>query len=79
MNSINTGMITAGKSLCLGEAKMVATSINVLNSFNTIFPSYWLFFRKTVPKTRLYYYVYKLELNSEKEGFMASGVASPTI
>ena len=58
MNSINTGTITPGKmipmfGMCLGEAKMAATTINVGNSFSTIFPSYLLFFKKTVSKTRL--------------------------
>ena len=54
VNSINTGMITPGKiPLCLGEAKMAATTINVVNSFSTIFPSYLLFFKKTASKTRL--------------------------
>ena len=38
---------------CFCEAKMAATTINVVNSFSTIFPSYLLFFKKTVSKTRL--------------------------
>ena len=50
MNSINTGTITPGKSPILREAKMAATTINVVNSFCTIFPSYLLFFKTTVPK-----------------------------
>ena len=45
--------ISLVKSLCLGEAKMAATTINVVNSFSTIVPSYLLFFKKTVSKTRL--------------------------
>ena len=53
VNSINTGTITPGKIPCLGEAKMAATTINVVNSFSIIFPSYLLFFKKTVSKTRL--------------------------
>ena len=53
MNSINTGMITLVKSLLLGKAKVMATTINVVNSFSTIFPSY-LLFRRNVPKNRLY-------------------------
>ena len=37
--------------VCLSEAKMTATTINVVNSFNTIFQSYLLFFKKAVLKT----------------------------
>ena len=49
MNSINTGTITPEvKSLCLGEAKMARTTINVVNSISTIFTSYLLLFKKTV-------------------------------
>ena len=50
VNSISTGMIPPG---CLGEAKIAATTINVVNNCSTIFPSYLLFFKKTVSKTRL--------------------------
>ena len=35
------------------KAKMAATTINVVNSFTIIFPSYLFFFKKTVSKTRL--------------------------
>ena len=54
VNSINTGTITPGKTLCLGETNMAVTTTKVVNSFSTIFPSYLLFFKKTVSrKTRL--------------------------
>ena len=41
------------KVLCLGEAKMVATTIDIINSFSIIFPSYLLFFTKTTSETEL--------------------------
>ena len=55
VNSINTGTITPGKTLCLGEANMAVTTTKVVNICrSTIFPSYLLFFKKTVSrKTRL--------------------------
>ena len=31
---------------CLGEAKMATTTINILNSFSTIFERYLLFFKR---------------------------------
>ena len=34
--------------MCLDEAKMAARTINVVNSFSTVFPNYLLFFKKTV-------------------------------
>ena len=42
------------KTLCLSEVKMAATAINVVNCFGIIFPSYFLFFKKSVSKIRLY-------------------------
>ena len=53
VNSINAGTITPVKALCLGEAKMAATTIKVVHSFSTIFSSYLLFFKKTESKARL--------------------------
>ena len=53
VNSINTGTITPIKALRLGEAKMAATTTNVVNSLSTIFPRYLLFLKKTVSQTRL--------------------------
>ena len=53
VNSINTGTITPDKTLRLGEAKMAATTTNVVNSLSTIFPRYLLFLKKTVSQARL--------------------------
>ena len=53
VNSINTGAITPDKTLRLGEAKMAATTTNVVNSLSTIFPRHLLFLKKTVSQTRL--------------------------
>ena len=55
VNSINTGTITPGKSLCLGETKMTTTTINVVNSFGTIFSSYLLFFKNMTLQRKLRY------------------------
>ena len=53
MNSTNTGTITPDKNPRLGEAKMAATTTNVVNSLSTIFQRYLLFLKKTVSQTRL--------------------------
>ena len=42
------------KTLSLSEAKMAATTINVVISFGIIFSCYLLFFKKTASKIRLY-------------------------
>ena len=74
MNSINTGTITPGKNPMFGQVKIAATTINVVNSFSTIFLSYLLFFKKTASKTiyRLYRFMNHHLVNSRFELFRST-------